>query len=82
MRALVCKEYGPPSQLILDDLDDPKPSKGQILIKVKAAGINFPDVLSIEGKYQGGYKDGEPNLLATFQKVWFKITSMHLLFFY
>ena len=52
MRALVCKEYGPPSQLILDDLDDPKPSKGQILIKVKAAGINFPDVLSIEGKYQ------------------------------
>ncbi len=52
MRALVCKKYGPPSQLILDDLDDPKPSKGQILIEVKAAGINFPDVLSIEGKYQ------------------------------
>jgi len=52
MRALLCKEYGSPSQLILDDLDDPKPSKGQILIKVKAAGINFPDVLSIEGKYQ------------------------------
>ena len=52
MRALVCKEYGPPSQLILDDLDDPKPSKGQILFKVKAAGINFPALLSIEGKYQ------------------------------
>jgi NADPH2:quinone reductase len=52
MRALVCKQYGPPSQLTLDELDDPKPSKGQILIKVKAAGINFPDVLSIEGKYQ------------------------------
>ena len=52
MRALVCKQYGPPSQLTLDELDDPRPSKGQILIKVKAAGINFPDVLSIEGKYQ------------------------------
>jgi len=52
MRALVCKEYGSPSQLILDDVDDPRPAKGQILIRVKAAGINFPDVLSIEGKYQ------------------------------
>jgi len=52
MRALVCKEYGSPSQLILDDLDDPRPAKGQILIRIKAAGINFPDVLSIEGKYQ------------------------------
>ena len=52
MRALLCKEYGSPSQLILDDVDDPRPAKGQILIRVKAAGINFPDVLSIEGKYQ------------------------------
>ena len=52
MRALVCKKYGPPSDLSLEIKDDPLPLKGQILVDVKAAGINFPDVLAVEGKYQ------------------------------
>ena len=52
MRALVCKEYGPPESLVIEEQDDPVPGEGQILVDVAAAGINFPDVLSIAGKYQ------------------------------
>ena len=52
MRALVCKEYGPPESMVIEEHDDPVPGKGQILVDVHAAGINFPDVLSIAGKYQ------------------------------
>jgi len=52
MRALVCNEYGPPESLTIEEQPDPVPESGQLLIDVKAAGINFPDVLSIAGKYQ------------------------------
>lgn len=52
MRALVCKAYGPPDSLVIEECDDPVPGSGQILIDVAAAGINFPDVLAIAGKYQ------------------------------
>ncbi len=52
MRALVCREYGPPESLVIEEHDDPVPGEGQILVDVAAAGINFPDVLSIAGKYQ------------------------------
>jgi len=52
MRALVCNEYGPPESLRIEDWDDPVPGDKQVLVDVAAAGINFPDVLSIAGKYQ------------------------------
>jgi len=52
MRALVCKKYGPPESLVIEEHDDPVPGPGQVCIDVAAAGINFPDVLSIAGKYQ------------------------------
>jgi NADPH2:quinone reductase len=52
MRALVCREYGPPDSLVIEEHDDPVPGPGQVCIDVAAAGINFPDVLSIAGKYQ------------------------------
>lgn len=52
MRALVCKAYGPPDSLVIEECDDPVPGSGQILVDVAAAGINFPDVLAIAGKYQ------------------------------
>ncbi|MDE0755985.1 MAG: NADPH:quinone oxidoreductase family protein [Woeseiaceae bacterium] len=52
MRALVCNEYGPPESLVIEVQPDPVPGKGEILVDVAAAGINFPDVLSIAGKYQ------------------------------
>jgi NADPH2:quinone reductase len=52
MKALVCKQYGPPETLVIEDLPDPVPGDGEVLVKVRAAGINFPDVLLIAGTYQ------------------------------
>ncbi len=52
MRALVCKQYGPPEDLVIETVADPEPGHGEILVDVRAAGLNFPDVLSIAGKYQ------------------------------
>ncbi len=52
MRALVCRQYGPPDSLRIEACDDPVAAAGQILIDVEAAGINFPDVLIIAGQYQ------------------------------
>src|SRR5580693_5620400 len=52
MKALLCTHYGPPEELELRDLPSPKPGKGQVLVSVKACGVNFPDVLLIQDKYQ------------------------------
>lgn len=52
MKAVLCKSYGPPEALVLEDVPSPKPSKGQVVISVKAAGVNFPDTLMIQNKYQ------------------------------
>ena len=52
MRALVCKAYGPTDDLVLETLDDPEIGKHDVLVDVVAAGINFPDILVVAGKYQ------------------------------
>ena len=52
MRAVLCKEYGPPESLVVEELPSPKPGKGQVVLSVKACGVNFPDVLIIQNKYQ------------------------------
>ena len=52
MKAVLCKEFGPPESLVLDDVDDPVPGAGQIVIDVHACGVNFPDVLVIQNLYQ------------------------------
>jgi NADPH2:quinone reductase len=52
MKALVCKEYGPPEKLVIEEKPDPIPGDGEVLVDIKAAGINFPDVLVIAGTYQ------------------------------
>ena len=52
MRAVVCRAYGPPEDLVVDDVADPTPGPGQLLVRVRAAAVNFPDVLLIAGKYQ------------------------------
>jgi NADPH2:quinone reductase len=52
MRALVCNAYGPPESLVIEQRDDPIPGAKQLVVDVAAAGINFPDVLVIAGKYQ------------------------------
>jgi NADPH:quinone reductase len=52
MRAVLCKAYGPPESLVVEDIPSPVPGAGEAVISVKAASVNFPDVLIIENKYQ------------------------------
>ena len=52
MRALVCRDYGPIENLAIEDRDDPVPGDGELVFDVKAAGLNFADVLVIAGQYQ------------------------------
>ncbi|HVH49802.1 MAG TPA: NADPH:quinone oxidoreductase family protein [Sphingomicrobium sp.] len=52
MKALQSTEPGPPETLKLVELDDPRPDLGELLIRVRATAINYPDVLIIEDKYQ------------------------------
>lgn len=52
MKAVVCKAYGPPESLVLEEVEPPRPGKGQVVIGVRAVGVNFPDTLLIAGKYQ------------------------------
>ena len=52
MRALVCKKLGSTQNMVLEQRDDLEPGKGQVLIDVRGAGVNFPDILTVEGKYQ------------------------------
>jgi NADPH2:quinone reductase len=52
MKAVLCKAWGLPDTLVVEELPDPKPGPGQVALEVKAAGVNFPDVLIIQGKYQ------------------------------
>ena len=53
MQALVCREHGLPEKLdLVKDWPEPEVGEHDVLIGVKAAGLNFPDVLIIQGKYQ------------------------------
>jgi NADPH2:quinone reductase len=52
MKAVLCKEYGPPEMLVLEDLPSPQANSHQVVIDVKACGVSFPDTLLITGKYQ------------------------------
>ncbi|KRC81625.1 NADPH:quinone oxidoreductase family protein [Sphingomonas sp. Root241] len=52
MKALLSQAPGGPETLSLAELPDPTPSKGQVLVAVKACAINYPDVLIIEDRYQ------------------------------
>lgn len=52
MKAVLCRSYGPPEQLELAEVPSPTPGKGQVLVRVRACGVNFPDTLIIQGKYQ------------------------------
>ena len=52
MKAVLCKTLGPARDLVLEDVASPQPRKNEILLDVQAAGVNFPDTLIIEDKYQ------------------------------
>ncbi|MEP4532012.1 MAG: NADPH:quinone oxidoreductase family protein [Cyclobacteriaceae bacterium] len=52
MKAIVCKSFGSILNLQFSDMDKPIPAKDEVLIKVDYCGVNFPDTLIVEGKYQ------------------------------
>lgn len=52
MRAVLCRTYGTPEDLAVEDVPDPVVGPRQVLVRVRAAAVNFPDVLLIAGKYQ------------------------------
>ncbi|MBO0930792.1 NADPH:quinone oxidoreductase family protein [Fibrella aquatilis] len=52
MKSVLCRQFGPPETLVVDDVAWPDAAPGKVVIDVKACGVNFPDTLIIEGKYQ------------------------------
>ena len=52
MKAVMCHSYGPPENLVLEDIPDLEPSEDEAVVEVHAASLNFPDGLQIQGKYQ------------------------------
>ncbi len=58
MKAMLSKQVGGPETLVLEELPDPKPAAGEVVIAVKACGVNYPDLLIIQDRYQ--YKPERP----------------------
>ena len=52
MKAVLCKQYGPPDSLAIEELESPRAGPSEVVVSVKAASLNFPDVLIIQNKYQ------------------------------
>lgn len=52
MKAVQCVEWGPPERLVVAEVDVPQPKPGEVRVRVAAAGINFPDALIVQKKYQ------------------------------
>lgn len=52
MKAVLCKKFGPPEELVVEDIEAPVPGPDEVVIKASAIGLNFFDTLIIEDKYQ------------------------------
>ena len=52
MKAVLCKAWGPPESLVVEDVPSPVAGPGEVLVEVHAAGVNYPDALIIQKKYQ------------------------------
>ena len=52
MRAIVARRIGAPEDLVIEDVPPPSPGPGEVAVDIKAAAVNFPDLLVVEGKYQ------------------------------
>jgi NADPH2:quinone reductase len=52
VKAVLCREFGPPESLVIDEVPSPRPAPGEVVVRVKAASVNFVDVLIIQNKYQ------------------------------
>ncbi|MBT5919256.1 MAG: NADPH:quinone oxidoreductase family protein [Alphaproteobacteria bacterium] len=52
MKAVLCKEFGGPETLVVDDIPTPTPGEGEVRLRIHACGVNFGDTLIIRGTYQ------------------------------
>jgi NADPH2:quinone reductase len=52
MKAVLCKQFGPPESLLIEELPSPRAGAGEVVVSMRAASLNFPDVLIIQNKYQ------------------------------
>src|SRR5262245_53055764 len=52
MRAVLCKAFGPPESLVLEDVPAPSAGPGQVVVDMAGCGVNYPDFLVIQDKYQ------------------------------
>src|SRR6478672_7604638 len=52
MKAVLCKAFGPPESLVVEEVPSLAAGPGEVVIAVAAASVNFPDVLIIQNKYQ------------------------------
>jgi NADPH2:quinone reductase len=52
MKAVMCRAYGMPDTLVIEEREPPRPGSGQVVVSIEACGVNFPDTLIIQGKYQ------------------------------
>ena len=51
-RAVVCREFGPPERLMLEELSGRSAGPGEVRVRIEACGVNFPDLLIVQGLYQ------------------------------
>lgn len=52
MKAILCKQLGHPSKLVVEEIPSPTPKQNEVLLEVKACSVNFPDTLIVQGLYQ------------------------------
>lgn len=52
MKAVVCRRFAPIEELQVEEVASPQPGPGQVVVSIKAAGVNFPDALVVQGKHQ------------------------------
>ena len=68
MKTLHCKEFGPVENLVWEEAESPEPGEHEVVVSIKAAALNFPDFLIVQGLYQF-----KPELLIKKQKFQFQI---------
>src|SRR5262245_23767616 len=52
LKAMMCRAFGPPETLVLEESPSAALAPGQVRVQVHASGVNFPDLLMMQGKYQ------------------------------
>ena len=52
MKTLHCKEFGPVENLVWEETESPEPGDHEVVVSIKAAALNFPDFLIVQGLYQ------------------------------